>query len=162
MTWITTPCPPHALPPLLLHYMSTCKHPQTPTKHQTTLFNFEELWQPQTDRQTDRHLQLSCSSTAEQEQWKCQWSWVKKGKTLGGAGNWWDGGEGDEETDVCLPCTVVTVVTTCGNVRDMHLTGTCSALLAVRTEHQYRLSVGYSIGPGDKTLPRVAGTDCVL
>ena len=44
-------------------------------------------------------------------------------------------------TDVWLPCTVVT---SCGNVREMHLTGICSALLAVRTEHQYGLSMRYS------------------
>ena len=66
---------------------------------------------------------------------KDAWRWREIGETLG---------EAIKGTDVCLPCTVDTVMTGYGNVGKLHLTGICSVLLAVCTEHQYRLSARYS------------------
>ena len=117
------PCPPT----MTCQPISSLK---PPAKHQTTLFNFEELWQAR----TDRRLLLSCSRTVEmslelgnerKDVWRC-------GKMIRWGGDKWKEGR----PSACL--AVVTVVTSSGN-------GTCSALLAVQTEHQNRLSVRYSV-----------------
>jgi len=66
--------------------------------------------------------------------------------------------EASNRMDVSLPGTVVTVVTGYSEIRK---TGTCSVLLAVCTEHQYRVSCGTAVGAGNKTVGRVAQSDCV-